>query len=113
MVKLKQLKTCSCGKTFVEAPDAVKIQLSGDDLAGLYWNCSCTSTLFVPISGADAVSLLKHQAGFRAEESESCGHDNLDDEGGCVECKASRDELRAEFDADMVCDMDQAEQDSA
>ena len=62
---------------------------------------------------ADAVSLLKHQAGFRAEESESCGHDNLDDEGGCVECKASRDELRAEFDADMVCDMDQAEQDSA
>ncbi len=107
MVRLKSMKTCKCGQAYDAAPDSALVTPDG-----VWWNCRCGSTLFVLLGDADAVSLLKHQAGFREEETESCGHDNLDDEGGCVECKASRDELRAEFDADMACDKDQAERDS-
>jgi len=48
--KLKETKTCSCGKTHTET--GVDYKISFDELfAGFYFNCECKSTLFVKPTG--------------------------------------------------------------
>lgn len=42
------MKTCSCGRTHTEPPKDARVQNTGDAFDGIYWECSCGSTIFFP-----------------------------------------------------------------
>lgn len=50
-IKLKDAKRCSCcGKLHTHTSG--DLQVSYDEtFNGVYWNCECKSTLFVPLTG--------------------------------------------------------------
>lgn len=39
---------CKCGIEHVGVPGNAKVFDSGDEMAGIYWECECKSTLFLP-----------------------------------------------------------------
>lgn len=43
------IKKCTCGKEYTKIPKDAKIVIVGDALDGAYWNCSCNSTLYLPV----------------------------------------------------------------
>lgn len=55
-------KTCSCGKRHTEVPKTARVS-HDPGLGGLYWECSCGSTLYVPLR------VLKQRALDRCAET--------------------------------------------
>jgi hypothetical protein len=49
-MKLMKQKICSCKRVHAEIPKSHQFEDCLDELSGLYWNCECGSTLFVPVS---------------------------------------------------------------
>lgn len=47
-ITLPTPKACSCGKVHKVIPADAKVQCEGDDLDGVYFDCACGSTLFIP-----------------------------------------------------------------
>lgn len=48
-LKLDKPRKCSCGQIHVVIPGDARVLLN-DDLAGACWECSCSSTMFIPAS---------------------------------------------------------------
>jgi hypothetical protein len=46
-----KVKICAkCQKQWTKVPENSKFQNCGDILDGIYWDCDCKSTLFIPLS---------------------------------------------------------------
>lgn len=43
------MKSCSCGLKFQDIPKDAKYFDDGDKIKGWFWQCSCNSTVFLPV----------------------------------------------------------------